>query len=423
MSHPESPHVVVVGGGPSGLMAAERLARAGVSVTVFEAKPSLGRKFLRAGIGGLNLTHGEPYEQFCARFGDRIDLLKPMLDAFPPAAVRARAADLGVETFTGSSGRVFPVDMKAAPLLRAWVHRLRQAGVRLRLRHRWLGWNEARELRFTAPDGEFTLRPDATVLALGGASWPQLGSDAAWVPWLAARGVKVTPMQSANCGFEVEWSPHFQERFAGAEVKPVTLSYVDAQGEVHTRKGEFVVTEYGVEGSLVYALSRHLRDTLNRTGQATALLDLAPDRSPQAVLDAVARPRGARSMSSHLQSRLGLKGVKAALLREVLGAQGYADVMRVAHAVKALPLQIRSARPLREAISTAGGVGFESLDASLMLTALPGTFAAGEMLDWEAPTGGYLLTACLAQGRWVADGVLRYLQTHMLGLQKISQFK
>lgn len=410
MTELENLEIAIIGGGPAGLMSAEVLAHAGLAVTVFEAKPSLGRKFLRAGIGGLNLTHGEDYAQFVTRFGERSERLKPVLDAFPPESIRAWAAGLGVETFKGSSGRVFPVDMKAAPLLRAWVQRLRGLGVSFRLRHRWQGWNEAGALLFTVPDGEVAVQAGATILALGGASWPQLGSDGAWVPWLEARGVSIAPLQTANCGFQVDWSPHLQERFAGAQVKPVVLSLTDADGVRHSRQGEFIVTQYGVEGSLIYALSRPLRDTLARTGSVKVELDLTPGRSVENVFQELARPRGSRSMSSHLQSRLGVKGVKAALLRESLGPQGYGDAILVARAIKALPVELTAPRPLHEAISTAGGVRFEALDDHLMFTSLPGTFAAGEMLDWEAPTGGYLLSACLAQGRWAAEGVRHWLQ-------------
>ena len=411
MFHSQSSNVAIIGGGPAGLMAAEYLARAGIGVTVYEAKPSLGRKFLRAGIGGLNLTHAESYEKFCTRYEDRQPQLQPMLDAFPPDALRAWAAGLGVETFEGSSGRVFPVDMKAAPLLRAWVHRLRKLGVSFRLRHRWTGWNDQRELIFQTPDGPFTHRAKATVLALGGGSWPQLGSDAAWVPWLQARGVQLVPLQSANCGFEVEWSDHLRERYAGAEVKPVALRFIDREGREHSRQGEMVLSDYGLEGSLIYAFSRLLREAVHADGIARFSLDLAPGRSAQQVIDEVTRPRGARSMSSHLQSRLKIKGVKVALLREVLGKEAFRDATQLAATIKALPIETRQARPLAEAISTAGGVSFESLDSRLMLKTLPGTFAVGEMLDWEAPTGGYLLTACMAQGAWAAQGVIEWLST------------
>lgn len=401
--------VAIIGGGPAGLMAAERLARAGVAVTVYEAMPSLGRKFLRAGIGGLNLTHAEDYDQFCARYEDRQPQLQAMLDHFPPAAVRAWAAQLGVETFEGTSGRVFPLDMKAAPLLRAWVQCLRSLGVVFRLRHRWLGWSNARALRFMSPQGEVEVRSSATLLALGGGSWPQLGSDAAWLPWLAAEGVAIAPLQSANCGFDVDWSPHLRERFAGAQVKPVVLSFTDAAGRQHSRQGELLLTHYGIEGSLVYAMSRQLREAIRAGGPLTITLDLAPGRSAHRVMSELAHPRGARSISSHLQSRVGIKGVKAALLREVLGKDAYADTSQLARGIKALPICLMAPRPVREAISTAGGVSFEALDAHLMLRCLPGVFVAGEMLDWEAPTGGYLLTACLAQGAWAAHGMHQWL--------------
>lgn len=409
MSDSPFPEVAVIGGGPAGLMAAERLALKGVRVTVFETKPSLGRKFLRAGIGGLNLTHAEAYSQFCARYDDKQALLQPMLDAFTPTALREWATQLGIATFEGSSGRVFPVDMKAAPLLRAWVQRLRQLGVRFRLRHRFSGWTESGKLVFHTPEGRLELNPAATVLALGGGSWPQLGSDAAWVPWLEARGVAVTPLESANCGFEVEWSAYLRDRYAGAEIKTVVLSMVDTQGRRLSKQGELVLSDYGVEGSLIYAFSRPLRLAIAAGGCAGFELDLLPGRSRKQVAAAVMHPRGARSMTSHLQSRLGLKGVKVALLREILGPEGFSDPVTLADAVKALPVVVRRTRPLVEAISTAGGVSFDAVDAGLMLKALPGTFVVGEMLDWEAPTGGYLLTACMAQGAWVANSVTDWL--------------
>ena len=409
-------HVAVVGGGPAGLMAAEQLAMRGVPVVIYEARPSPGRKFLRAGIGGLNLTHSEDYSRFCGRYGDRLVFLQPALDAFPPDALRAWASGLGVETFEGTSGRVFPVDMKAAPLLRAQLNRLRAANVRVQTRHRWMGWGdfEARQdavLRFDTPGGLREVRPLATVLALGGGSWPQLGSDAAWVPWLQERGVEVAPLLSANCGFNVEWSEHLRERYAGSHLKSVTLSFTDLQGQAVSQPGEFVITRHGVEGSLIYAHSRRLREVVVAHGHVRIYLDLLPGRSQDRVFAEVSAARGARSMSSHLQSKLKLRGVKTVLLREVLDAESYRDPSRLAQTIKALPITLTGVRPLAEAISSAGGVRFSAVDDSLMLKALPGVFVAGEMLDWEAPTGGYLLTACLAQGAWAAQGVLRWLES------------
>lgn len=405
------PTVAIVGGGPAGLMAAETLANAGFSVTVFEAKPSLGRKFLRAGIGGLNLTHSEAFERFCGRFGPDQARLQPLLDQFPPQAVRAWAAGLGIETFEGSSGKVFPVSMKAAPLLRAWVHRLRDLGVQFCLRHRWVGWQANGALVFETPSGTAVVTPQATVLALGGGSWPQLGSDGAWVPWLQEHGVVVAPLESANCGFNVNWSDHIRQKFHGAQLKAVALTFTDLDGHTETRRGELLVAGYGVEGSLVYAFSRRLRSMVNAQGGATFRLDLLPERDSESVLQELRRPRGARSLSSHLQSRLGLKGIKVALLHEVLDKSAFEDPVRLARAIKALPITVAAVRPLSEAISSAGGIAFDELDDAWMLKRLPGVFAAGEMLDWEAPTGGYLLTACLAQGVWVGRAVSAWLNS------------
>jgi uncharacterized flavoprotein (TIGR03862 family) len=406
------PQVAIIGGGPAGLMAAEALSAAGVQVDVYDAMPSLGRKFLLAGIGGLNITHSEDYVAFCARYGERQPQLRAMLDRFPPGALRAWVHGLGIETFVGSSGRVFPTQMKAAPLLRAWLHRLRGAGVRFHVRHRWLGWDADGALRLRYPSGEIALKPQATVLALGGASWPQLGSDAAWAPWLQARGVEIAPLQSANCGFEVVWSRHLRDKFAGAPLKSVALTFIDAQGRTERRQGELVISEYGVEGSLIYAFSQRLREYLDAHGSATFSLDLVPGRSAERVLAELGRPRGSRSLSTHLQSRIGLTGVKLALLHEVLGKEQLADPAALAAAIKALPITVRAPFPVAEAISTAGGVSFDSLDPNLMLTALPGVFVAGEMIDWEAPTGGYLLTACFATGLHVGQGVRDWLNRY-----------
>ena len=409
MPDSSKPHVAIIGGGPAGLMAAEVLAAAGAQVDVYDAMPSLGRKFLLAGIGGLNITHSEGYGRFCSRYGDRQPQLQPMLDAFTPDTLRDWVHALGIDTFIGTSGRVFPTQMKAAPLLRAWLHRLRTAGVRLHVRHRWLGWDEAGRLRFAQPEGETLVAPQATVLALGGASWPQLGSDGAWLPLLAARGVGIAPLESANCGFEVPWSAHLREKFSGAPLKSVALRFTDAHGRTEYRQGEMVISEHGVEGSLVYAYSQRLRERLNAEGSATFELDLLPARDAAWVLAEVSHPRGSRSLSSHLQSRLGLTGVKVALLHEVLSKAQCADAVTLAATIKALPITVRATRPVAEAISTAGGVRFDSLDAQLMLTAVPGVFVAGEMLDWEAPTGGYLLNACLATGLWAGLGARDWL--------------
>lgn len=404
-----SPVVAVIGGGPAGLMAAETLSDGGLRVELYDAMPSVGRKFLMAGKGGLNLTHAEPAAAFLSRYGARQAEVAPWLAALDAEGLRAWARALGVDTFVGSSGRVFPRDMKAAPLLRVWVHRLHAAGVRFHMRHRWLGWDAAGALRFATPAGEATASAAATVLALGGGSWPQLGSDGAWVPWLQAHGIPVAPLRPANCGFDVGWSEHFRSRFAGAPVKPVRLSFCDGAGTVHERRGEFVVTANGVEGGAIYALAAPLRDAIAAQGHAILQLDLAPDKTSERVLAEVAHPRGSRSMASHLQSRVGIVGVKAGLLRECAAKEDYDDSVKLAARIKALSLRLVAARPLAEAISSAGGVEFAALDARSMVAALPGVFCAGEMIDWEAPTGGYLLTACFASGRAAGRGVLTWL--------------
>ncbi|HWV18449.1 MAG TPA: TIGR03862 family flavoprotein [Rhodocyclaceae bacterium] len=410
--HSSSPRIAVIGGGPAGLAAAEVLSHAGLRIDLFDAMPSLGRKFLMAGRGGLNLTHSEALGAFIGRYGPRSAELAPMIDACPPQSLQDWAAGLGIATFVGTSGRVFPREMKAAPLLRAWLHRLREAGVRIHVRHRWLGWNTAGTLCFATPDGEIDMQADATLLALGGGSWARLGSDGAWTDILAARNIVLAPLKPANCGFETHWSEFFRTRFAGEPIKSVVASCADGQDGLLRRQGEFVISEHGVEGSLIYALSAPLRDVLERTGSATLTLDLLPDRSAERVFAEVAHPRGARSLASHLQSRLGITGVKAALLREVLSKDEMQDAAKLAATLKALPLTLRATRPMDEAISTAGGVRFETLDENLMLQALPGTFCAGEMLDWEAPTGGYLLTGCIASGQHAARGMLSWLNAN-----------
>ena len=392
-------------------MAAEVLAQGGVQVDVYDSMPSVGRKFLLAGKGGLNLTHSEPFGAFAGRYGARRDAIEPLLHQFGPEPLVAWVEALGFEVFTGTSGRVFPKSMKAAPLLRAWVHRLRQSGVRFHLRHRWLGWGSDGSPRFETPNGVIQVRADALVLAAGGGSWPKLGSDGAWAPLLIDRGVVVAPLRPSNCGFDVDkgWSEHFRTRFAGHPLKPVVLAFTDRNGVEFRRQGEFVVTGTGVEGSLVYAASAAVRDEIEAVGGAVIHLDLLPDRPAERVLHEVAHPRGSRSLSSHLQSRTGITGVKMALLRELVPAEAMADPARLAQAIKALPVHLAAPRPLEEAISTAGGVPFEALDDALMVRALPGVFCAGEMLDWEAPTGGYLLTACFATGQAAGQGALGWL--------------
>ena len=407
--------VAIIGGGPAGLMAAEVLSRPGVRVDVYDAMPSVGRKFLMAGKGGLNLSHAEPREQFLNRYGDRRSFVEPWLAAFGAEELRTWAHDLGIETYVGSSGRIFPTDMKAAPLLRAWLHRLRASGVKLHARHRWLGWNEGGELRFATANGEIVLRADALVLALGGGSWAKLGSDGAWVRTLKSAGVAVAPLKPANCGFDVAWSDFFRKKFAGQPVKSVVASF-GGTGEKNRRRGEFVVTEHGVEGGLIYALSAPLRDAVEAHGYADLEIDLLPDKSFEQVTAEVSHPRGSRSLSSHLSSRLGLKGVKAGLLHECVAKSDLAVPPRLtfelSSALKALKLRLIAPRPLDEAISSAGGVRFtgeNGLDEHLMLRGKPGVFCAGEMLDWEAPTGGYLLTACFASGRAAGQGALAWL--------------
>ncbi|TBU79854.1 aminoacetone oxidase family FAD-binding enzyme [Pseudomonas daroniae] len=405
-----SPHsVAIIGGGPAGLMAAEVLAGAGLRVELFDAMPSVGRKFLLAGVGGMNITHSEPYPVFVARYGERQPQIDKLLQDFDADALRDWIHGLGIETFVGTSGRVFPTDMKAAPLLRAWLKRLREAGVHLHTRHRWLGWNADGSLRLDTPEGERSIHADAVLLALGGGSWPRLGSDGSWVAHLQQAGVPIAPLQPSNCGFDVDaWSPLLREKFAGAPLKNVALSLA---GEAQ-RQGEFVLTATGIEGSLVYALSAGIRQRISRDGSCTVHLDLLPQRSEEALSKALSKPRGSHSMAKHLHRQAGLDGAKAALLRELAPAEHFVDPGRLAASIKALPIQLRQPRPLEEAISSAGGVPFEALDKGLMLTALPGTFCAGEMLDWEAPTGGYLLTACFASGRVAGQGIARWLRNN-----------
>lgn len=405
-----APGLVVIGGGPAGLMAAETARAAGVEVDLFETKGSVGRKFLIAGKGGLNLTHGEPRPDFDRRYGERTGEVGAWLDGFDANALRDWARGFGIDTYIGSSGRVFPTDRKAAPLLRNWVRRLRESGVRFHVQHRWLGWSDNEALRFSTSDGERNVRANAVVLALGGGSWPELGSDGAWVPWLAARGIDVAALKPSNCGFDIGWSERFATRHAGAPLKTVVAYWTDPEGTEQSLQGECVVTATGVEGSLVYALSAMLRDAIECYGRAVLHLDLAPGRNAERLLQALSVPRNGRSFSEHLRRQTGLTGVKAALLHEVLDPSQRSDTKQLVHAIKRLPVVLKRPRPIAEAISSVGGIRLEALDASLMTTRLPGVFCAGEMLDWEAPTGGYLLTACFASGRLAGFGAIDWLR-------------
>ena len=396
----------IVGGGPAGLMAAEVLSARGHAVTVLEAMPTIGRKFLLAGKSGLNITHSEPYARFATRFSAANARLRTALDAFTPDDLRAWALGLDTETFVGTSGRVFPTVMKASPLLRAWRARLERQGVDIRVRHRWTGFLPD-GLRVDTPEGEAVLAFDAVLLALGGASWPRLGSDAAWASMLAEKGVEIAPFRPANCGFDVDWSPFLAERFAGAPVKGVT-----AQSAAGTIPGEFIISKTGIEGSLVYAHAAAMRDALEQDGAATLVLDLVPGRTQERLAADLARQGGKASFSTRLRKAAGLDGVKAALLRECLPAASTLGAEDLAAAIKAVPLSLVRPRPIAEAISSAGGIRLDAVDETYMLKAMPGVFAAGEMLDWEAPTGGYLLTACFATGRAAAAGIDSWLCDH-----------
>lgn len=401
--------VLVIGGGPAGLMAAEALLAAGFPVSLYDAMPSLGRKFLIAGRGGLNITHAEDLDLFISRYGQSSARLEPLLRSFPPESIRAWMQGLGVESYVGSSGRVFPREMKAAPLLRAWLHRLRRAGLEVHVRMRWQGWDEEGQCCFMSPHGLIKIPAAACILALGGGSWPQLGSDGAWVPLLKRQGIGVAPLRPANCGFDVGWSDYFRHRFSGQPLKSVAASYTDGEGKTCRRLSECVVTDHGLEGSLIYAFAASLRDEIEHAGTATLMLDLLPNHAAERVQTELLRPLGSRSLSSQLRSRLGLGGVKLSLIQEVLGRSGMCDMNVLASAIKALPIRFRAPRPLAEAISSAGGVRLDELDAHLMLRSRQGVFCCGEMLDWEAPTGGYLLSGCLATGQAAGQGARDWL--------------
>lgn len=408
---PTATQIAIVGGGPAGLMAAEVAIAAGLQVDLFEAKGSVGRKFLIAGKGGLNLTHGEPRPDFDARYRERTPQIAHWLDVFDGETLREWARGLGVETYVGSSGRVFPDDRKAAPLLRGWVRRLREQGVRFHVQHRWLGWDDSGALRFASPEGERHVRADATVLALGGASWPELGSDGAWTSPMTERGVDIAPLRPSNCGFDIGWSPVLAEKHAGAPLKPVVLHWRDLDGDERSLQGECVLTATGIEGSAIYAISADLRESIARDGAASLWLDLAPGRDAARLCGDLAKPRGKRSVGEHLRRQTGIDSAKVALLFETLPRDAMSDPARIAATIKRLPLTLTSTRPIAEAISTAGGVRLEALDDTLQLKTIPGVFCAGEMLDWEAPTGGYLLTACFASGLIAGRGAVASIQT------------
>ncbi|MYM61967.1 TIGR03862 family flavoprotein [Pseudomaricurvus sp. HS19] len=411
---PQTLPVAVIGAGPAGLMAAEQLAGAGYKVAVFESMPSAARKFLRAGVGGMNITHAEGYEQFLPRYREAEPCLRPAIDAFTPDELRGWIHALGVETFVGTSGRVFPREMKAAPLLRAWLHRLREQGITLHTRHRWVGLQQDEQglcWQLDTPHGVQELRFGGVVLALGGGSWPQLGSTGNWCDLLGDVGVEINPLQASNCGFELPWSDYIRERFAGTPLKNVGLGLTTADGQQERQTGECIVSAYGVEGSLVYALSAPLRELTQQTpDKARLLLDWLPHNSEAEIVDKLQQARKGMSSSNLLQKKLKLPSIANALLRECCPDLVMSDHRALARALKAMPLPtVTGTRPLSEAISSAGGVRFTAVDEQLMLRALPGVFVAGEMLDWEAPTGGYLLTACFATGRLAGRGLANWL--------------
>ena len=403
--------VAVIGAGPAGLMAAEVLAQGGADVTVYDAMPSAGRKFLMAGRGGLNLTHSEALPAFLARYREAMPKLATAIEAFPPDRLRQWSDELGQPTFIGSSGRVFPQAFKASPLLRAWLRRLDSMGVQLKLRHRWTGWDEQGRLLFETPDGKRTVEISATVLALGGASWPRLGSDGAWAETLAAKGVTISPLRPANCGFTVAWSDIFRNRFEGQPLKGVALAFGS-----HSVRGEALVTRTGIEGGGIYALSADLREAILASGQATLLIALRPDLQPADLIARLSTPKGKQSFSNWLRKAAHLSPVGIGLLQEAAVASGAAlsslSPEKLAGLINAVPVQLNGVAPIGRAISTAGGIAFDELDADFMIRRLPGVFASGEMLDWEAPTGGYLLQASFATGAAAGRGALKYLGPH-----------
>lgn len=407
--------VTVIGAGPAGLMAAEIIASAGYPVSVFDAMPSVGRKFLLAGVGGMNITHSELHSQLLSRYFEAESHLKPYLDQFTSENLREWIHQFGVETFVGTSGRVFPKEMKAAPLLRAWLHKLRSMDVKIFTRHEWQGWSESGELKFIRTNSDkqvelITVKSDVCVLALGGASWPQLGSTGAWVKYIRDKNIQVNNLVPANCGFNVSWSEKFKAEFSGEPISTIQLSCFDQQGNLQSIKSEAIIANVGIEGTGVYALSSFLRQQIEKSATAELWIDLLPDYSYEKISSLLSKDRQKNSMSNFLRKQLNLSPVKMALLRELTEKNVWSDINLLTKSIKSLKIKCVSCRPIEEAISSAGGIDFDELDVHLMLKKLPGVFCAGEMLNWEAPTGGYLLTACFATGRAAGLGVLEYLR-------------
>jgi uncharacterized flavoprotein (TIGR03862 family) len=409
------PSIAIIGAGPTGLMAAEIIASAGFSVSVFDSMPSAGRKFLLAGVGGMNITHSEPHTQLLTRYFSAESDLKPYLDQFTAVDLREWIHQLGVETFVGTSGRVFPTEMKAAPLLRAWLHRLRQMKVEFFTRHQWQGWIESGELKFLCKaadkqEKEIHIKFDACVFALGGASWPHLGSTGNWVKYFQEKNIQIRPLVPSNCGFNIVWSEKFKTEFSGQPISTIQLSCEDINGKSQSIRSEAIVSAFGIEGTGVYAVSSYLRGQIEKFGSAQLLIDLLPDHSAEKVRMLLSKDRQKNSMSNFLRKQLQLSPIKIALLREMTEKPVWDDIGLLTKSIKNLKLECKSTRPIDEVISSAGGVCFDELNQHLMLKKLPGVFCAGEMLNWEAPTGGYLLTACFATGRAAGLGVVDYLR-------------
>ena len=402
---------IIIGGGPAGLMAAEQLTNAGHAVDLYDAMPTVGRKFLLAGLGGLNITHSEDYATFCSRYALHQPSVQSILDAFTPTDLRQWCTELGIKTFVGTSGRVFPEQMKAAPLLRAWLKRLRENGLIVHPKHRWLGWDDHGKIILQSPEGEITRDYDVLILALGGGSWKKLGSDGQWLPFLKEQGIATTPLLPSNCGFLCDWSEHLIQ-FAGAPLKSVAIRFTDINGIEEKRVGEFILTERGVEGSLIYAFSARLREVIQQSGKATFYLDICPDHSNQQLAKILQAKSKNKSLSNYLKSRLKLDASKRALLFEMLDKDKRSDVNALSETLKNMPITVHAMTPIDEAISTAGGIKYTELTDQLMFTDKIDVFCAGEMIDWDAPTGGYLLTACMAQGKQAGLGAVNHLATY-----------